>query len=148
MYNLQQIKLVYSLSKTILERPTLSHSKNVYDFLIEHAFDSETIGLKESFKAVFVSINNKVLGIYPLAEGGCSHCPIDTKLIMSAAILSNAQGIILAHNHPSGNITPSSLDKAITEKIKQASNLLDIRLLDHIIVTPFDYYSFSDNGII
>jgi DNA repair protein RadC len=90
---------------------------------------------------------NKVLGITTLSEGGLSGTLMDVRMIYQYAIKGNACGII-AHNHPSGNSNPSESDLKITQKIKEAGNLLDIQLLDHIIVTPeMDLYrSLADEG--
>jgi DNA repair protein RadC len=71
------------------------------------------------------------------------------RLIFQAAIKSNASGIIVCHNHPSGNLNPSESDTKLTQKIKEAGNLMDIQLLDHLILTTDDnYYSFADNGLL
>lgn len=67
---------------------------------------------------------------------------------MKNAILNTASGLIVAHNHPSGNLNPSESDTIITQKIKEAGNLLDVQLLDHLIIANDDYYSFADNGLL
>ncbi len=91
---------------------------------------------------------NKVLGITTISEGGLSGTVTDVRLIFQYAIKANDSGIIVAHNHPSGNSNPSESDLKITQKIKEAGNLLDIQLLDHIILTPESeiYRSFADEG--
>jgi len=91
---------------------------------------------------------NKVLGITTISEGGLSGTVTDIRLIFQYAIKGNASGIIVAHNHPSGNQNPSESDLKITQKIKEAGNLLDIQLLDHIILTPESeiYRSLADEG--
>jgi len=91
---------------------------------------------------------NKVLGITTISEGGLSGTVTDVRLIYQYAIKGNASGIIICHNHPSGNVNPSESDQKITNKIKEAGNLLDIQLLDHIILTSEReiYRSFADEG--
>jgi len=91
---------------------------------------------------------NKVLGITTISEGGLSGTVTDVRLIYQYAIKGNACGIIIAHNHPSGNSNPSESDLKITQKIKEAGNLLDIQLLDHIILTPEKeiFRSLADEG--
>ncbi len=91
---------------------------------------------------------NKVLGITTISEGGLSGTVTDVRLIYQYAIKGNACGIIIAHNHPSGNSNPSESDQKITQKIKEAGNLLDIQLLDHIILTPEKeiFRSLADEG--
>jgi len=72
----------------------------------------------------------------------------DVRIILQAALKSNSSGLIVCHNHPSGNLNPSESDTKITQKIKEAGNLMDIQLLDHIIISNEDYYSFADNGLL
>ena len=91
---------------------------------------------------------NKVLGIYPVSKGGVSGTLVDPKLIFSVALKCNASSIILAHNHPSGNLFPSENDKELTQKLKSAGNFLDIKVLDHLIITPEGYFSFADEGLL
>jgi DNA repair protein RadC len=83
-----------------------------------------------------------------LFEGGISSTIADIRMIMQTALLGNASSIIVAHNHPSGQLKASEADKQITTKIKEAGAFLDITLLDHIIVTSAGYSSFSNEGII
>jgi DNA repair protein RadC len=93
--------------------------------------------------------SNSVLGILPISKGGISGTITDIRLIYQAAIKSNASGIIVCHNQPSGNINPSESDSKLTHKIKEAGMLMDIQLLDHlIIIGEGNYYSFADNGLL
>jgi DNA repair protein RadC len=87
-----------------------------------------------------------VIGSYQLSKGGITGTIADVRLILSVALKTLASGLILAHNHPSGNLKPSEADKHITSKIRQAAKLLDIELLDHIIISSEGYYSFMDDG--
>ena len=90
---------------------------------------------------------NRLLGIYEVSKGGITSTVVDIRLILSVALKSAATGIILAHNHPSGNLQPSIQDKDITKKIQEASKLLDLTLFDHLIViSDSAYYSFADEG--
>jgi len=122
----------------------IKDSKSTYELLLS-CWNKNTIELQEEFKVLLLNRNNQVLGIYSLSKGGVSGTIVDSKLLFSVALKANASGIILVHNHPSGNRNPSEVDKAITNKIKQASKLLDIQLLDHLIITKDDYYSLADN---
>jgi DNA repair protein RadC len=93
--------------------------------------------------------SNSVLGIMAVSKGGLSGTVTDVRLIFQGAIKANASGIIVCHNHPSGNLKPSESDTKITRKIKEAGNLMDIQLLDHLILTmDGSYYSFADNGLL
>jgi len=90
----------------------------------------------------------KVLRKLKVSQGGTGGTYADVQLIIKEAILSLASGLFLSHNHPSGNKTPSFQDKQLTQKIKEASKMFDIRLLDHVIVCDGDYYSFADNAVL
>jgi DNA repair protein RadC len=102
----------------------------------------------EEFWILFLNRSNKVINRYKLSQGGLSGTVTDVRMVMKKAIENLASGIIVCHNHPSGNNNPSESDTRITQKIKEAGNLMDIQLLDHLIITEKDYYSFADNGMI
>ena len=87
-----------------------------------------------------------IMGYHKLSEGGLSGTIIDPRLVFKVAIDRLASGIILAHNHPSGNIEPSQSDRALTQKIKEAGKFLQVELMDHVILGHNDYYSFKDEG--
>ena len=91
---------------------------------------------------------NKVLGVYKVSSGGVTGTVADPKQIFTAALKANACAIVLSHNHPSGNLKPSRQDEQLTSKIKEAGSFLDIKVLDHIIVTSEAYYSFADEGLL
>ena len=92
--------------------------------------------------------NNQVLGFTKISEGSVSGTVADVRKIFAASIVANASGIILTHNHPSGNTTPSQADKVLTKQIVEAGKLLRVKVLDHIIKTVDSYYSFADEGLI
>ena len=126
---------------------TMSGAKAIHTFLINKVYDDETIGYRETFKILLLNNSNKVIGYTTISEGGLTSTIVDVRVIMQTALVGNATAIILTHNHPSGNPKPSYHDDNLTKKIKGACELLEIRLLDHIIVTPYDsYYSYTDEG--
>jgi DNA repair protein RadC len=84
----------------------------------------------------------------PVSKGGLSGTVTDVRLIFQGAIKANASGIIVCHNHPSVNLNSSDSDTKITQKIKEAGNIMDIQLLDHLFIIDVDYYSFADNGLL
>jgi len=102
----------------------------------------------EEFWILFLNRSNRIINRMKLSQGGISGTVTDVRLAMKKAIEYLASGIIICHNHPSGNLNPSEADSRITQKIKDAGNLLDIQLLDHLIISDKDYYSFADNGLI
>lgn len=87
-----------------------------------------------------------MLGYSVISQGGTASTVVDIKMVFQTALLTNASCIILAHNHPSGNLQPSIEDNRLTDRIKEAAKLFDITVLDHIIITNESFYSFSDNG--
>ena len=101
----------------------------------------------EEFWIMFLNRANIVIDTMKISQGGTTGTVMDVKLIIKHAIERLAQGLIVAHNHPSGNKQPSDSDIQITKKIKEAAKLLDISLLDHIIIANNEYYSFADSGI-
>ncbi|HHV00367.1 MAG TPA: DNA repair protein RadC [Bacteroidales bacterium] len=100
----------------------------------------------EEFWILFLNRANRVTGRMKISQGGVSGTVTDVRIVMKKAIETLASGLIICHNHPSGNTSPSDSDIRITLKIKEAGALMDIQLLDHIIVAGKDYYSFADNG--
>ncbi|MDE6802071.1 MAG: DNA repair protein RadC [Muribaculaceae bacterium] len=100
----------------------------------------------EEFWVVHLSRANRVLSQDCISRGGTSATVVDVKLILKSAIDKLSSAIILVHNHPSGNLRPSGQDDNITSRIKKGAELLDIRVLDHIIISPEGYYSYNDEG--
>lgn len=102
----------------------------------------------EEFWILFLNRNNRVIQKSCISKGGVSGTVVDVRLILKPAIECLASGIILGHNHPSGNLKPSQEDIQLTQKVKQAAKLIDISVLDHLIIGDRKYYSFADEGII
>lgn len=126
---------------------TINGAKDIHQLLINRVFDADTIGYKETFKVLLLNNSNKIIGYTTISEGGLTSTIVDVRMILQTALVSNATSIILTHNHPSGNPRPSGHDDNLTKKIKSACELMDIRLLDHIIVTPYDsFFSYCDEG--
>lgn len=119
-------------------------SKNVADIFGPILSDL----VHEEFWILFLNRSNKVINRMKLSQGGLSGTVTDVRIVMKKAIEYLASGIIVCHNHPSGNLNPSDSDSKITQKIKEAGILMDIQLLDHIIIADKGYFSFADNGLI
>lgn len=109
-------------------------------------FNSSTFLWREEMLLLCLNRANKVVGYYRVSVGGVSGTVCDPKVIFTIALNSGASAIVLAHNHPSGNLTPSEADKALTKKIKEVGALLEVQLIEHMILTHESYYSFADNG--
>ncbi|TXE07419.1 JAB domain-containing protein [Gelidibacter salicanalis] len=102
----------------------------------------------EEFWIIYLNNSNKVIQKIQLSKGGITGTLVDVRLVLKTAIEVGAVGIILAHNHPSGTLKPSEADKQITQKLKTAAQSLDIKILDHLIITENAFYSFADEGIL
>ena len=104
--------------------------------------------LYEEFWVLLLNRNNRMLSKHRVSSGGVAGTVVDAKIILNKALNELASGLVLFHNHPSGNLEPSQQDKDITEKIIRAGKLMDIYIVDHIIIAQRDYYSFRDNGLL
>jgi DNA repair protein RadC len=102
----------------------------------------------EEFWLLMLNRANRVLGRFKVSQGGLSGTVIDTRIILKKALDNLASSIIVCHNHPSGNTQPSDADVKITDKLKKASEMLEIKLLDHVIIADKSYFSFADEGLI
>jgi len=102
----------------------------------------------EEFWIIYLNNSNKVLQKNQLSKGGITGTLVDVRLVMKNAIELGSVGIVLVHNHPSGTLKPSMADKQLTDKLKTAAESLDIKVLDHIIVTEASYFSFADNKLL
>ncbi|WP_394364531.1 JAB domain-containing protein [Flavobacterium ginsenosidimutans] len=140
-----EIDLVYRTKVKNSERPHITSSRYAYN-LIKDCWDPGKIEFLEQFKVLLLNQSNKVLGIYEASSGGITGTVVDIRLLFAAALKAGAVGLIITHNHPSGSLLPSNPDRYITAKIAQAGELLDIKLLDHLIITEESYYSFADEG--
>ena len=140
-----EIKLQYNKEVAPKNRLKILDSKQASEVL-KALWNPNTIELQEQFKILYLNNHNQVIGLYPHSEGSITSTQVDIRLILVGALQCGAVAMTLAHNHPSSNPNPSQADKTLTKKIQQASSLLDITLLDHIIVTKDDCYSFADAG--
>jgi DNA repair protein RadC len=102
----------------------------------------------EEFWIVFLNNSNKVIFKSQLSKGGITGTVVDVRLVFKMALEVGATALILCHNHPSGSLKPSDDDKKITQKLKRAGESLEIKVLDHLIVTENSYFSFADEGIL
>lgn len=100
----------------------------------------------EEFRVVHLSRANRIIFEETVSRGGTASTLVDVKLVMKSAVDKLSSGLIFVHNHPSGNLNPSPADDKLTRQLKSAAELLDIRVLDHIIINPHGYYSYNDNG--
>ena len=140
----KEYKLIPIKGKEI-ETIKIDSSKASYDFVKE--FYNEDIEIYESAFILMLNRANKTIGWVKISSGGIAGTVMDVKLLARYAISNLVSGVILVHNHPSGNLRPSESDLTITNKIKKALQLIDTQLMDHLIITPEgEYYSFADEG--
>ncbi|MCF3108614.1 DNA repair protein RadC [Niabella sp. CC-SYL272] len=130
-------------SGALPQRPMMNTSKQIGEYLRSRLKDL----MHEVFAVIFLNQNNAAIHFEVVSEGGITGTVADPRIILRKALEKNAVGIILAHNHPSGNLSPSKADEYLTIKIREAAKFLDIRVMDHIIVSDEGYYSFADEGM-
>lgn len=128
----------------VLARPKITSSKDAYNIIFPLISDLQY----EEFWVLLLNRSNKIIDKYKISQGGIAGTVIDVKIILKKVVEKLASSVILCHNHPSGNIEPSEADIAITRKLKEAAEVMDIKLLDHIIVADKSYFSFLDEGIL
>ena len=133
-----EVKVSYNSTVKAKDRVVVKTSRDAYN-AVRSLYDEDTIDYVESSYVLLLNFANQVIGKKLLSTGGTSTCIVDVKVIAQISLSTNAHAIILTHNHPSGKLSASQQDIDITRKVKQALDLFDIRVLDHIIVT-------SDNG--
>lgn len=146
-YQVAEIQLTYKSDVKPSLRPKINGSKDAYSVLLEN-WDGSRIEFVEQFKVMLLNRANRVLGIFEVSTGCSTGTVADPKLIFAAALKSNSSGIIMAHNHPSGNMQPSQADIDLTKRMREGGKLLEIQVLDHVIVTTEGYYSFADEGLL
>lgn len=126
------------------ERPRIGGSADAFEILKAELLDIP----HEAFWIILLNRANRVIRKHQISQGGVSGTVADPKIIFKVAVEELASGIILAHNHPSGNLTASQADIDLTKKLKESGKLLDIQVLDHIIIAGKKYFSFADEGLI
>ncbi|MBK7683857.1 MAG: JAB domain-containing protein [Bacteroidetes bacterium] len=141
-----EIRVTYTSKIKATDRAQI-HSSSDAELLLRGIWDSN-MDFKESFYLLLTNRANRVLGWYKLSEGGLCATIVDMRILFSIAVKSLACGMILAHNHPSGNTRPSETDQQLTDKIKTAAKMMEITLLDHLILTSDSYLSFADEGLL
>ena len=141
--NLREVSAVYK-SNSSIHNIKISSSHDVNDY-IRKVYPVE-INIREAMVVLFLNNANRTVGYSVAGIGGFTATLVDIRLVLRDALLTQSTGIILIHNHPSGSLTPSEADKTITDKIKKAANLMDIKLLDHLILTENGYYSFAHHA--
>lgn len=147
-YTIHEMELVYLPKLKVSELPETTTSKKAVEILMQ-LFNPNTIRCQEEFIVIYLNNNSRIIGSQKLSKGGINATVVDIRLILSTALKCLATGIIISHNHPSGNLKPSEKDLFITKNINEGCKQVEIKLLDHIIVTPDSgYFSFADEFLL
>jgi len=145
MRGVEEVQLIFMNKVKAEERPQITCSRDAAAILRNHWNDGQ-IDLLEEFKILLLDRSNRVMSIAHIATGGITATYVDLRIVFATALKRRANSVILAHNHPSGNLNPSEVDITLTKKFDSAGSLLDIAILDHLILTREGYYSISDRA--
>jgi len=145
-YNWKAGELALTYNRTEPDGPKVTQAIHLVKFL-RPLYDPD-LEVRERFFIVGVSRSNKIRSCFEVGSGGCAGCVVDPKLVFSRLLLDNCAAFICSHNHPSGNPAPSMADKNLTNNLKKGGKYLDIKMLDHIIITADSYHSFAEQGMI
>ena len=146
-YMVAEMQLTYRNPQPPDKRTRIENTTQAYQVL-RSFYPDETIECKEYVKVLLINTGAEVIGCVQVAEGGLKQAYVDVRNVLQAALLSNASGIIISHNHPSGKVWPSNEDRELTHHLSQLCDLMNIELIDHIILGLYKYYSFSDDGML
>ncbi len=147
LFQVAEISISYSSKVKPSERPKIGNSKDAHQILRDN-WDEGTMEHREEMRVLLLDWMNKVLGIFLVSVGGLAGTVCDPKVVFQAALKANASSIILAHNHPSGNLKPSDADMKLTKQLIKGGELLDIKVLDHLILSAEAYCSLADEGLL
>lgn len=141
-----EVEIIYKSKIPASKRVQIHHSGDAFKVFWEH-WNKDTIEHHEEFKIMLLNNKNMVLGIADISKGGITATIIDSRIVFQYALKAHATGIILAHNHPSSNPTPSESDVLITKKLTEAGNVMEVKVLDHLVICGNNsYYSLADEG--
>ncbi|MFL5763894.1 MAG: JAB domain-containing protein [Bacteroidia bacterium] len=142
-----EIKIRYNRSSRKKFLGKITSSTDVAQF-IRKTFQRGEVQLQEQFIVLYLNQANEIIGYYKHSKGAINATIADGRIVLGVALKASAVSIIISHNHPSGNINPSEADLQLTKKMKEAAKYMDINILDHVIVTKDNYYSFADQGLL
>ena len=144
LFSVSEVELTYKNKVKASDRPQITSSRTAFDILLHNW--SDQIEYQEEFNVLLLNRANRVIGFYNVSKGGQSSTVVDAKVVFAAALKSSSSYLVLAHNHPSLNLQPSLADIQLTKKLVEGAKLLDLKIIDHLIITPYSYYSFADEG--
>lgn len=144
---LAEIRAVYKSRTKVTKRKAVREPRDVGEYLRE-IWNPSTLELTEDFIVLCLNNAHQIIGWVKVSSGGCSSAVVDPRIIFAIALQTGSAALVLAHNHPSGDLTPSDDDTKLTKNLVEAARLLNIRILDHVILTKDSSFSFRDHGLI
>jgi DNA repair protein RadC len=130
--------------QAVHEKKLVRTSRDAYDYLLPYVADNN----HEQFWVLLLNRSNKIIHVRMVSTGGLHSTVVDTRMIFRIAMEHLASAIVLCHNHPSGNVSPSNSDVQLTTRLRDAGKILEVPVVDHIIIGDRQYYSFADEGLI
>lgn len=145
-FDIAEVNISYSLGRYFAPSDKITGANSAFE--IAQDVCKDFIEHHECFYIILLNQSNKVLGVSLISSGGIASTIVDIRIVYQSLLKANAVSFIAFHNHPSGNLQPSEADKQLTKKLKTAGETLDIKMLDHLIITTQSYFSFADEGLI
>ncbi|MEO8173119.1 MAG: JAB domain-containing protein [Sediminibacterium sp.] len=144
---LSELRVSYYPRVRNSDRPQITHSAEAYKLFLDK-WDMDSIHMIEQSYLLLLNRASRVLGIKQISMGGVSGTVLDPRVVFRYALVAGATALMIAHNHPSGNLHPSKSDELITRKLKEIAMLHDMQLMDHLVITTEGYFSFADEGLL
>ena len=142
----QEVEVVYKPRKSLELSSKIRCSRDAFLYIKE--FFKSFMSHHEEVWMILLNSCMQIIGSSQVSKGGLEHAFVDVRIIYQTALMAHATGFILVHNHPSGNLKPSPEDIRLTKQVREASNFMRIKILDHIILSDTEYYSFADEGLL
>lgn len=142
-----EVELIFKSAVKVSARPVIKKSADAYKLFMK-VWDMGKIELAEQFKVIFLNAACKAMGICEISSGGRAGTVVDPKMVFAAALKAGAMFLIIAHNHPSGELSPSQKDTETTRQLADCGSLLHLPVIEHLIITAEGYFSFADSGLL
>ena len=144
-YNGDTPEITLKYKSSGVKKTKIANPQDSYE-LLKQMYDGDTLEYYESSIVIYLNRANNSIGWQKISQGGITGTVVDVRMVLATALKCGATGIILSHNHPSGNLFPSDADDKLTKQIFEASKIMEIQLLDHLIITSEGYYSYAEQG--
>ena len=144
-YNVDTPEITLKYKTSGVKKTKITNSQDSYN-LFKQMYDGDTLEYCESSSVISLNRANTSIGWQKISQGGLTGTVVDVRMVLATALKCGATSLILSHNHPSGNLFPSGADDKLTKQINSACEIMEIKLLDHLIITTDGYYSYADQG--